>query len=215
MFIVMLGAPGVGKGTQAVLMSEFLNVPHVSTGDMLRSAVAKGTDLGKAAKEYMDQGGLVPDDIVIGIVTERLQEADSATGAILDGFPRTVIQAKALDEALGDVGKRIDVAINIDVPEQIIVRRMAGRRSCRACGAVFHVDHKPPAEADVCDACGAELYQRLDDAEDTVRNRLAVYQEKTAPLIEYYRSRGVLVEIDGDRPVDVVTDAVKDALSIR
>lgn len=209
MFVILLGAPGVGKGTQAQKLASELGVPHISTGDMFREAVAKGTEMGLKAKEYMDRGELVPDEVVIGVVRERLSEPDCDRGFILDGFPRTVAQAEALEKVMAELGRRIEHAINIDVSEDEIVRRLSGRRTCRQCGKVYHVLYNPPAVEGVCDACGGELYQRDDDSEETVRNRLRVYAEKTAPLIEFYAARGILTNVDGAKPVDDVTASIR------
>jgi adenylate kinase len=204
MNIVLLGAPGAGKGTQAEKMIEAWGVPHISTGDILRKAVADGTPLGTQAKAFMDAGELVPDLVVIGLVKARLEEPDADTGFILDGFPRTDGQAEALDRELGSLGRSIDAAISIDVDRDVIVKRLTSRRTCRSCGKIYSLIADPPADPDVCDVCGGELYQRDDDTEATVRNRLAVYDRSTAPLVDYYRSKGILHSIDGDRPVDEV-----------
>lgn len=209
MNIVLLGAPGAGKGTQAEKLIEEFGIPHISTGDILRAAVKAGTPLGLEAKRFMDSGELVPDEVVIGLVKSRLSEPDSEKGFILDGFPRTTVQAEALDEALSSLGKRIEAAIAITVDPEVIVRRLTSRRVCRGCGAITTA-----SGSDVCAKCGGELYQRDDDNEATVRNRLDVYDRSTAPLIDYYRTQGVLHEIDGDRPVDVVYGDVKLALGV-
>jgi adenylate kinase len=208
-YIVLLGAPGVGKGTQAEKLAKELSIPHISTGDMFREAVARGTEMGMKAKEYMDRGELVPDDVVIGVVKERLSQPDCANGFILDGFPRTVAQAEALERVMEELGKNIEYAISIDVAEDEIVRRLSGRRTCEACGKVYHVIYNPPKQEGVCDACGGALYQRDDDREETIRNRLRVYNEKTAPLIDFYARRGVLKRIDGSKPVDEVTADIR------
>lgn len=207
MNIVLLGAPGAGKGTQAVRIIETYGVPHISTGDILRAAVANQTPLGMEAKRYMDAGDLVPDLVVIGLVKSRLQEPDTDKGFILDGFPRTSNQAEALDEALADLGKRIEAAVAIIVDPEVIVGRLTSRRTCKECGRITSA-----SEGDTCAGCGGELYQRDDDNEATVRNRLGVYDRSTAPLIEYYRQQDVLHEIDGDRPVDEVWADVRAAL---
>lgn len=204
MNIVLLGAPGAGKGTQAEKMIETWGLPHISTGDILRKAVADGTPLGLQAKTYMDAGELVPDLVVIGLVKSRLQEPDAEKGFILDGFPRTGEQAEALDRELSSLGREIDAAISIDVDRDVIVRRLTSRRTCRSCGKIYNLISDPPADPDVCDVCGGELYQRDDDTEATVRNRLSVYDRSTAPLVDYYRSKGILNPVDGDRPVDDV-----------
>ena len=208
-YIVLLGAPGVGKGTQAEKLAKELSIPHISTGDMFREAVARGTEMGMKAKEYMDRGELVPDDVVIGVVKERLSQPDCAIGFILDGFPRTVAQAEALERVMEELGKNIEYAISIDVAEDEIVRRLSGRRTCEACGKVYHVIYNPPKQEGVCDECGGTLYQRDDDKEETIRNRLRVYREKTAPLIDFYARRGVLRNIDGSKRVDEVTADIR------
>jgi adenylate kinase len=197
MNIIMLGPPGAGKGTQAKMMVENLGIPQISTGDMLRAAVKEGTELGRKAKEYMDGGKLVPDDVVIGIVKERLAQSDCDRGFILDGFPRTIPQAEALDKVLGELGKRIEYVINVAVPNKELLTRLTGRRTCRKCGAMYHLVFNPPKKEGVCDKCGGELYQRDDDKEDTIRQRLKVYEDQTSPLIEYYRKKGVLYDVDG------------------
>lgn len=209
MIILFLGAPGAGKGTQASMIARKFGIPHISTGDIFREAVSKGTELGKKAKEYMDRGELVPDEIVIGIVKERIMADDCSNGFVLDGFPRTVAQAEALDKVLAEMGKKLDFVLNIVVSEEEVVKRLTGRRTCRNCGAVYHVVFNPPEKEGVCDVCGGELYQRDDDREETVRNRLKVYFEKTAPLIDYYRKKGVLVDINGEQPVEKVTEEIE------
>lgn len=207
MNIVLLGAPGAGKGTQAARIIEAYGLPHISTGDILRAAVANGTPLGLEAKKYMDAGELVPDSVVIGLVADRLQEPDTAEGFILDGFPRTTAQAEALDAELVSLGKEIDSAVAVSVDPEVIVGRLTSRRTCRACGRITSA-----SEGAACVTCGGELYQRDDDNESTVRNRLDVYARSTAPLIDYYRGKDVLHEIDGDRPVDVVWADVRSVL---
>jgi adenylate kinase len=209
MIILFLGAPGAGKGTQASIIAKKLGIPHISTGDIFREAVSKGTELGKKAKEYMDRGELVPDEIVIGIVKERIVADDCKNGFVLDGFPRTVAQAEALDQVLSEIDRKIDYVLNIVVSEDEVVKRLTGRRTCKNCGAVYHVIFNPPQKEGVCDVCGGELYQRDDDKEETVRNRLRVYFEKTAPLIDYYRNKGVLVDINGEQTVDEVTKEIE------
>ena len=209
MNLIFLGAPGAGKGTQAKMVSEKYGIPQISTGDMLREAVAKGTELGKKAKEYMDRGELVPDEIVIGIVKERLQQPDCEKGFILDGFPRTLAQAEALDEMLKELGKKIDAVINIFVPEEEVVKRIVYRRTCKNCGAVYHLIYNPPKEDNKCDKCGGELYQRDDDKEETVRERYRVYRENTEPLIEYYRKKGILYDVDGTKDIKGVWEQIE------
>lgn len=209
MNIVLLGAPGAGKGTQAAKLVAEFELPHISTGDMLRAAVKAGTPLGQKAKSYMDAGDLVPDDVIIGLVTERLQDGDTANGFILDGFPRTSAQAVALDAELSKLGRPLDAALLIDVDPEVIVGRLTSRRMCRDCGYIGSA-----ADGDTCPKCGGEMYQRDDDNEATVRNRLAVYEKSTAPLIGYYKEQGVLVDVDGDRPVDTVYADVKKLLKL-
>ena len=208
MNIVLLGAPGAGKGTQAAKLVEEFGTPHISTGDMLRAAVKAGTALGKKAKSYMDAGDLVPDEVIIGLVTERLQDPDTEKGFILDGFPRTSAQAVALDAELSKLERPLDAALLIDVDFEVIVKRLTSRRMCRECGYIG------TATDAVCPKCGGEMYQRDDDNEATVRNRLDVYEKSTAPLIDYYRGCDLLVSIDGDRDADVVYSDVKQALGL-
>lgn len=213
MVILFLGAPGAGKGTQASIISRKLGIPHISTGDIFREAVTQGTELGKKAKEYMDKGELVPDEIVIGIVKERLSKDDCKDGFVLDGFPRTVAQAEALDLVLSDLGKNLNFVFNVKVSEDEIVRRLTGRRTCKKCNAVYHIEFNPPKQENVCDICGGELYQRDDDKEETVRNRIKVYNEKTATLIDYYRRKEILFDINGELPVEKVTEDILNHLS--
>ena len=207
MNIVLLGGPGAGKGTQAAKLVEEFKTPHISTGDMLRAAVKAGTELGKEAKKYMDAGDLVPDDVIIGLVIDRLQEPDTDVGFILDGFPRTSAQAVALDAELGKLNRPLDAALLIDVDPEVIVKRLTSRRMCRECGYIGSVSDA------ACPKCGGEMYQRDDDNETTVRNRLEVYATSTAPLIDYYRGSELLVSIDGDRDPDEVYADVKKALA--
>jgi len=209
MNLVLLGAPGAGKGTQAERLIETYGIAHISTGDILRKAVADGTALGLEAKRYMDAGELVPDEVVIGLVKERLSQPDTETGFILDGFPRTVVQAEALDAALASLGKKIEAAVAIVVDPEVIVARLTSRRTCRECGKITTVSALTGGH---CPSCEGDVYQRDDDNEATVRNRLDVYERSTAPLVDYYRSAGVLVEIDGDRPVGEVFADVKSAV---
>jgi adenylate kinase len=197
MDIILLGPPGSGKGTQAQKMMERYHIPQISTGDILRGAVKEQTPLGVEAKGYMDQGKLVPDEVVVGIVRERLKGSDCDGGIILDGFPRTVPQAEALDTTLGEIKREINHVVSIEVPNEELVRRLTGRRTCRNCGAMYHIIFGPPTKEGVCDKCGGELYQRDDDQEETIRARLRVYEEQTAPLISYYRGKGLLRTIDG------------------
>ena len=205
--VILLGAPGAGKGTQAERIVAKFGLPHISTGDMLRAAVAQGTAMGLAAQKYMETGALVPDDVVIGVVRDRLGEADAQQGFLLDGFPRTIEQAERLDAMLAGAGRAVTHVILIEVPEDELVQRLAGRRMCRGCGKGYHVVFDPPQTDGICDACGAELYQRTDDNEVTVRNRLAVYRAQTQPLAGYYAKRGVLhtAHGGGKLPDDVFT----------
>ena len=212
MFILLMGPPGAGKGTQAALLVEKYRIPHISTGDMFRAAVKEGTPLGLEAKRYMDAGGLVPDSVTIGIVKERLAKPDCKDGFILDGFPRTLEQAAALDTTLAELGIRLTRVVNITVPDDELVRRMTGRRICKGCGATYHVAFNPPAAADRCDKCGGEIFQRADDKEETVAKRLEVYQAQTQPLIGYYREKGLYTEIDGRQAIDEVLAAIETSL---
>jgi len=205
MNIIFLGPPGAGKGTQAKVLVEKYGIPQISTGDMLREHVAKGTELGLKAKEYMEKGQLVPDEIILSMVKERLSQDDAQKGFILDGFPRTVAQAEALDKILEEMGKKIEYVLALIVPDEELVTRLTGRRTCKNCGMMYHIKFKPPKVEGKCDVCGGELYQRPDDNEETVRNRLKVYHEQTAPLIEYYRKKGVLFEVDGNKSIEEIT----------
>jgi len=202
--LILLGPPGAGKGTQAARIVEDYSIPHISTGDMLRNAVKNQTAMGLEAKRYMDAGDLVPDSVVIGIVKERLQEPDTSGGFLLDGFPRTIPQAEALDDTLESIGRGVSKALAILVDDEELVRRLTGRYICRDCQTPFHMVFNPPATVGVCDKCGGGLYQRDDDSEATVRNRLAVYARQTEPLIAYYDSQGVLVRIDGEQTPEKV-----------
>jgi len=202
--VAFLGPPGAGKGTQARELAREWGIAHLATGDMLREAVAASTRLGLEAKRYMDQGALVPDEIIVGAMAERLGKADTATGFILDGFPRTIAQAEALERLLKDVGQRLDGVVFFDVSEPELLRRLTGRRVCRECGATFHLISAPPKGDEVCDRCGGSLYQREDDSEQTVRNRLEVYARQTAPLLDYYRQRGRLTSVPGEGSIDLI-----------
>jgi adenylate kinase len=197
LFLVLLGGPGAGKGTQAERLSETLDIPQVSTGDLFRENLKKETELGLLAKGYMERGELVPDEVTVGMVRERLARPDADKGAILDGFPRTIAQAEALGMLLAELGHRLAVVPNIQVPEDVLLARLAGRWTCRTCGAMYHQLFSPPQEDGVCDRCGGQLYQRPDDAPETQKHRIVVYFEQTAPLIDYYREKGLLVEVDG------------------
>ncbi len=190
--IILLGPPGAGQGTQAKKIAEQFSIPQISTGDMLREAVKKGTELGRSAKSYMDKGGLVPDEVVIGIVKERLKAPDCAKGFILDGFPRTIPQAQALDRVIVELGKKIKAVLSLDVDEKELMERLCGRRTCTSCGAMYHVTFNPPKKVGLCDKCGTALIQRDDDKEETIRTRLVNYRKSTAPLIEYYKKSGTL-----------------------
>lgn len=212
MKIVFMGPPGAGKGTQAEKIIENYQIPHISTGDMFRKAIKDQTELGMEAKRYMDQGALVPDHVTIGIVKDRLSESDCKSGFLLDGFPRTVDQAKALDEILTSLDSKIDYVINIDVDLDILKERLTGRRICRSCGATYHMIFNPPAVAGTCDKCGGELYQRKDDNEETVGNRLDVYVNQTKPLLDYYSLAGNLVNINGQQSIDLVFAEIQDVL---
>ena len=212
MKIVFMGPPGAGKGTQAEKIIENYQIPHISTGDMFRKAIKDQTELGMEAKRYMDQGALVPDHVTIGIVKDRLSESDCKSGFLLDGFPRTVDQAKALDEILTSLDSKIDYVINIDVDLNILKERLTGRRICRSCGATYHKIFNPSAVEGVCDKCGGELYQRKDDNEETVGNRLDVYVNQTKPLLDYYSLAGNLVNINGQQSIDLVFAEIQDVL---
>jgi adenylate kinase len=212
--LVFMGPPGAGKGTQAARIAAERGMAHISTGDMLRAAVEAGTPLGLQAKDIMARGDLVPDDVIIGLIRERLSEPDTAAGFVLDGFPRTLAQAEALDAALDEIGRSIDRVPVFDIGEAVLIERLSGRRVCRAGGHVYHVVHNPPHQAGVCDVDGSELYQREDDAPDVVRARYRKqWVEAAAPVLEYYRSRGLLVDIDAAAPQDEVSRAIDDALA--
>ena len=197
MKIIMLGAPGAGKGTQAKMIAKEYGIPHISTGDIFRANIKEGTDLGKEAKTYMDAGQLVPDELTVKILLDRVAKDDCKEGYVLDGFPRTIPQAEVLDEALTKLGDKIDFAIDVDVPDENIVRRMGGRRACVTCGATYHIQHVPPKKEGICDTCGSELILRDDDKPETVSNRLKVYHDQTQPLIDFYTKKGVLKSVDG------------------
>ena len=208
MKIVMLGAPGAGKGTQAQMLAKKYDIPHVSTGDIFRMNIKNGTELGLEAKKYMDQGLLVPDELTVRILLDRVAKDDCKNGYVLDGFPRTIPQANVLEDALTKLGDKIDYAVNVDVPDENIIRRMGGRRACLACGATYHIEHVPPKKEGICDKCGQELVLRDDDKPETVKNRLQVYKEQTQPLIDFYTERGVLHNVDGTKDMNEVFEAI-------
>lgn len=214
MYILLMGPPGAGKGTQAAKLVEEFKIPHISTGDMFRQAVKEGTPLGKQAKEFMDAGKLVPDSVTIGIVKERLAKADCKKGFILDGFPRTLEQAEALGKTLLALNITLTRVVNINVPHGDLVSRVTGRRICKSCGRAFHVEFNPSTKGEICDACGGQLYQRADDSEATVVNRLSVYDAQTQPLIAYYEQQGLYTEIDGLQPIDEVYEGVVKSLKV-
>ncbi|WP_029233637.1 adenylate kinase [Butyrivibrio sp. VCB2006] len=209
MKIIMLGAPGAGKGTQAQMIADKYNIPHISTGDIFRANIKNGTELGKKAKEYMDKGLLVPDELTVQLLLDRVANEDCKNGYVLDGFPRTIPQADVLDAELTKLGDKVDYAVNVDVPDENIVRRMSGRRACLKCGATYHVEHIPPKVEGICDKCGSELVLREDDKPETVQNRLSVYHEQTQPLIEYYDKKNILKTVDGTKDMqEVFSDIV-------
>ena len=209
MKIIMLGAPGAGKGTQAKMLAEKYGIPHISTGDIFRANIKNGTELGAKAKEYMDKGLLVPDELVVDLIMDRFKADDCKNGYILDGFPRTIPQAEALDAALAANGEKIDYAVNVEVPDENIVNRMSGRRACLSCGATYHIEHIPPKKEGICDKCGQELVLRDDDKPETVLNRLKVYHDQTQPLIEFYTRKNVLKTVDGTKDMkEVFADIV-------
>jgi len=212
-YIVLIGPPASGKGTQAVMLRELLDLPHVASGDLFRENLKNETELGRQAKVYMDRGELVPDDVTIAMVMERLSRPDCAGGAILDGFPRTMAQAEALDHAVAELGHEISVVPYFAVPEEELVERVSGRRLCRVCGGSYHIRFNPPQQPGVCDNDGGELYQRDDNKPETVRKRLQVYWEQTSPLIDYYRKKGILAEINGDQPIDAVAAELRAAVA--
>lgn len=208
MKIIMLGAPGAGKGTQAKMIAEKYQVPHVSTGDIFRANIKNGTELGLEAKKYMDKGLLVPDELTVKILLDRVAQPDCANGYVLDGFPRTIPQAEVLDAELQKLGESVDYAINVDVPDENIVKRMSGRRACLKCGATYHIEHIPPKTEGICDTCGSELVLRDDDKPETVLNRLKVYHDQTQPLIDFYENKGVLKSVDGTVDMQSVFGAI-------
>ena len=212
MKIIMLGAPGAGKGTQAKMIADKYAIPHISTGDIFRANIKNGTELGQKAKTYMDQGLLVPDELVVDLVVDRVKQDDCKNGYVLDGFPRTIPQAESLDAALAKLDEKIDYAINVEVPDENIIARMSGRRACVACGATYHIVHIPTKVEGICDRCGAELILRDDDKPETVKKRLDVYHDQTQPLIDYYTKSDVLVEVDGTQDMNDVFGAIVNIL---
>ena len=208
MKIIMLGAPGAGKGTQAKKIAEKYGIPHISTGDIFRANIKNGTELGKKAKTYMDQGALVPDELVVDLVVDRVGQEDAKNGYVLDGFPRTIPQAEALDKALAAINDKVDYAINVEVPDENIINRMSGRRACVDCGGTYHIKYNPTKVEGVCDACGGKLILRDDDKPETVKNRLNVYHEQTQPLIDYYSKQGIMKEVDGTLDMEEVFNAI-------
>ena len=212
MKLIMLGAPGAGKGTQAKKIAEKYSIPHISTGDIFRANIKNGTELGKKAKTFMDQGLLVPDELVVDLVVDRVNQEDCKNGYVLDGFPRTIPQAEALDRALAEMGQKIDYAIDVEVPDENIVNRMSGRRACVDCGATYHIEFNPSKEEGVCDICKGDLYQRADDNEETVSKRIQVYLDETKPLADYYSKVGIIADIDGQQSIDKVFNDIVSAL---
>ena len=208
MKIIMLGAPGAGKGTQAQMIADKFNIPHISTGDIFRANIKNGTELGKKAKEFMDKGLLVPDELTVQLLLDRVANDDCKNGYVLDGFPRTIPQADVLDAELTKLGDKVDFAVNVDVPDENIVRRMSGRRACLKCGATYHIEHIPPKKEGICDKCGSELVQREDDKPETVQNRLSVYHEQTQPLIDYYDKKNILKTVDGTKDMQEVFNEI-------
>ncbi|NBJ93946.1 adenylate kinase [Parablautia muri] len=208
MKIIILGAPGAGKGTQARIISEKFGIPNISTGDIFRANIKNGTQLGMEAKKYMDQGLLVPDELTVKILLDRVGQEDCKNGYILDGFPRNIPQAQVLDKALEERKEKLDYAINVDVPDENIIKRMSGRRACTGCGATYHIEHIPPKAEGICDTCGQELVLRDDDKPKTVKNRLDVYHEQTQPLIEFYEAKGILNTVDGTKDMKDVSAAI-------
>jgi len=212
MKIIMLGAPGAGKGTQAEKLAEKYSIPHISTGDIFRANIKNGTELGKKAKTYMNVGALVPDDLVVDLVVDRFKDPDCANGYVLDGFPRTIPQAEALDAALMEIGETVDFAINVEVPDEKIINRMSGRRTCVGCGATYHIKYNPTKVEGICDNCGEKLILRTDDMPETVKNRLSVYHAQTQPLIDFYNKKDILAVVDGTKDMDDVFNAIVNIL---
>lgn len=212
MKIIMLGAPGAGKGTQAKRIAQTYGIPHISTGDILRSNIKEGTELGQKAKTYMDKGLLVPDELVVDLVVDRVGKDDAKNGYVLDGFPRTIPQAEALDKALDGIGEKVDFAIDVDVPDENIINRMGGRRACVSCGATYHLVYAPTKKEGICDSCGSELILRDDDKPETVKKRLDVYHDQTQPLIDFYSGKGILKSVDGTKDMEEVFEDIKSIL---
>lgn len=212
MKIVLLGPPGAGKGTQAANLKNELNIPHISTGDIFRSNIKNGTDLGKEVQDYLAKGELVPDELTTSIVWDRLDQEDCKDGFLLDGFPRTINQAIALKEGLEERNMELDAVVNIHVPAQVLIKRLSGRRVCTGCGATYHVDSNPTAVDGVCDKCSSDVIQRSDDSEETVRNRIEVYEKETAPLIDFYRNEGLIRSFDGTQDINAITEDILQSL---
>ena len=214
MRLVLLGPPGAGKGTQASAIIKKYNIPHISTGDIFRANIKQGTELGKRAKEYMDKGLLVPDDLVVSIVKDRITEEDCKDGFLLDGFPRTVNQGEALDDELSQLNLKLDKVINIDVEKEVLIERAIGRRICKDCGATYHIKFNLPKKEGFCDDCGGRLYQRDDDTQETVEKRIEVYQKQTKPLIDYYTEKGLILNVDGTKPINELFEEIVQALEV-
>ncbi len=212
MRLVLLGPPGAGKGTQASAIVKKYNIPHISTGDIFRENIKQGTELGKKAKEYIDKGLLVPDDIVVSIVKDRILEEDCKNGFLLDGFPRTLNQGEALDDELSQMNLKLDKVININVEKEVLIERTIGRRICKDCGATYHIKFNPPVKEGICDNCGGKLYQRDDDTQETVEKRIEVYQKQTKPLIDYYTKKGLILNVDGTKKISEIFDEIVEAL---
>ncbi len=214
-YLILLGPPMSGKGTQAARLSEVLGIPQVSSGDLFRDNIKNQTKLGQEAKMYMDRGDLVPDEVTIGMVADRLMQADCKDGALLDGFPRTIPQAESLDGILAEHGTELNTVISIAVPDEVLIERATGRRICRSCGQSYHLEFNPPKQLELCDVDGGELYQREDDKPETVRQRLVVYQTQTSPLIEFYKGRGVLSEVNGNQQIEIVGKEIREAVGFQ